>query len=168
MASFNVKAEWKGDDAIRALTDSLGAGLRDAALVMANHAVQNMGSEGGGIAGSGSRIDVDTGRRIGRINIRRKGRKSHRWVPSPPGAFPGIRDRLLTNSIRYAGPKALGPLKAGFGTAVEYGRHLELGRSEKRARPWVVRSAMMAQEQAMRILTATVKRELTRRAGGGV
>lgn len=48
--------------------------------------------------------------------------------PSAPGSPPGNDTGLLHNSIRFVSPESLGTnLKAAFGTAVPYGRHLEFG-----------------------------------------
>lgn len=48
--------------------------------------------------------------------------------PSPPGSPPGVDTGFLRNSIAAVSPEALGTdLRAAFGTAVAYGRHLEFG-----------------------------------------
>ena len=48
--------------------------------------------------------------------------------PSPPGSPPGVDTGHLRRSIAFVSPEALGtPMRAAFGTAVEYGRHLEFG-----------------------------------------
>lgn len=48
--------------------------------------------------------------------------------PSSPGSPPGHDTGHLSRSIQAASPQALGtPGRAAFGTAVEYGRHLEYG-----------------------------------------
>ena len=48
--------------------------------------------------------------------------------PSAPGSPPGVDTGHLRNSISHVSPEAAGtPLKAHFGTAVFYGRHLEFG-----------------------------------------
>jgi hypothetical protein len=106
--------------------------------------VANFGTEGGGIVGSGAKIDVGTGKYKGRIRL--GGTKE--WIPAPPGAFPGVRTSLLRNSVRFVSPEKLGtPLRSAFGTATRYGRYLELGTARMAARPWIVRSAIMAKAQ---------------------
>lgn len=48
--------------------------------------------------------------------------------PSAPGSPPGVDTGTLRNSITFASPESLGTnLRAAFGTAVHYGRHLEFG-----------------------------------------
>lgn len=48
--------------------------------------------------------------------------------PSKPGDFPGVDTGHLRNSIAAVHPRDLGtPGRAAFGTAVMYGRYLELG-----------------------------------------
>jgi hypothetical protein len=48
--------------------------------------------------------------------------------PSPPGGPPGVDTGHLRRSIAFVSPEAANtPLKAHFGTAVAYGRHLEFG-----------------------------------------
>lgn len=134
----NVTTTWSDDAWRRAAIPSLNAGLYAAATVMANRAVENMGTEGGGVIGA-DLSPLAGGPRLYRHNIRRKAR----YMASPPGRFPGVRTSLLRNSILAVAPERLGtPLHAAFGTGVLYGRWLEFGTSKMAARPWIFRSAM--------------------------
>lgn len=165
MPSTGAVITWKGDAWMRAVIPSLNRGLTAAVTVMADQAVRNFGTEGGGVRGSGSRIDVQTGKFLGQL--RRKRARSRDYIAAPPGKFPGVRTSLLRNSVRGVSPERMGtPLHAAFGTAVKYGRYLEFGWIPSRAidvrtqasldrglarvpaRPWIRRSAMQAAKPA--------------------
>ena len=81
----NVTITWTADQWRAAAIPALNAGLTAAAAVMADQAVRNFGTEGGGVAGSGHRIDVGTGKRLGPLRRWRPAR----YLSAPPGAFRG-------------------------------------------------------------------------------
>lgn len=148
-----VTLEWRGEEWRSRLVVALNKGLANAAAVMADQAVKNMGTEGGGVRGSANKVNPATGEHGPRLRFKKK-----RWISAPPGAFPGIRKRQLTNSITFASPEQLGTgLRAAFGTALKYGRYLEFGTSKMAARPWIRRSATMAAPRAEAMFIRTVK-----------
>lgn len=155
-------AQWKA-----AAMPAINDGLHAAALVMADQAARNMGSEGGGVLGSGARIDPETGKRKGALRRWYKGKP--RYISAPPGRFPGVRTSTLRSSIAAVHPTALGtPGHAAFGTALRYGRYLEFGTKKGNrvmlARPWIVRSALMARAKASAVFVRVAKARL--KAGG--
>lgn len=161
MSRGNVTITWTADQWKASAIPALNQGLTAAAAVMANQAVENFGSEGGGVLGSGHKIDPATGKRKGKLYRRGKAR----YIPSPPGSFPGIRTSNLRNSIAFVSPESLGtPLHAAYGTRVKYGRHLEFGTSKMPARPWAIRTALMARAAASAQFTKTTAMAL--KAGG--
>jgi CO/xanthine dehydrogenase FAD-binding subunit len=149
---------WRGEEWKAAATYAVNRGLTEAAAVMADQAVRNMGTSGGGIRGSGRRID-QRGRRIGPLKL--IGRPQ--WISSLRGGYPGVRTSNLRNSIAFVAPEALGtPLRAAFGTMVFYGRYLEFGTSRMAARPWIMRSATMATPVAMARFANRTRLEMRR------
>ncbi len=80
--------------------------------------------------------------------------------PSAPGEFPGYDTRNLTLSVTT---ERMAPDRVRMGSPVFYGRLLEYGTSKMAARPWVVRSFMMAKERAKARFDSTMRRLL----GGG-
>ena len=150
------KVTWRADEWQRKAIPALNAGLTAAAMVMADQAVRNFGTEGGGVAGA-SRSPLAGGP----TRNRRRTTGRARYIAAPAGRFPGVRTGLLRNSISFASPESLGsPLRAAFGTALKYGRHLEFGTSRMASRPWIIRSAMMARARAGRAFAAVAARQL--------
>lgn len=134
----------------------MNAGLAAAAMVMADVARRNFGTEGGGVMGA-ARSPLAGGPRFGRTPF--SGRA--RYIGAPPGAFPGVRTSTLRRSVNWASPEALGtPLHAAFGTAIVYGRYLEFGTRRMAARPWIVRSALQAKAQAQAMFVRVAKARL--------
>lgn len=65
---------------------------------------------------------------VGADTAKRSFGSNHGGAPSSPGSPPNSQTGRLRNSVMYAHPDALGtPMHAAYGTAVEYGRHLEHG-----------------------------------------
>lgn len=60
-------------------------------------------------------------------------------APSAPGDFPAKQTGWLRSSMAYEIDRE--NLTAKVGTAVNYGRYLEMGTSRMAARPWLLRSA---------------------------
>lgn len=169
MNKANVTLTWRGGAWRAAMVPAINQGLFAAAVVMANQASRNMGTQGGGVLGSGARIDPKTGERKGPLTRWYRGKP--RWISAPPGAFPGMRLGTLKRSIMAVHPSALGtPGHAAFGTALPYGRYLEFG-TRPRAnghpgmarRPWIVRSALMARAKASAAFVRTAKAQLKAR-----
>lgn len=77
--------------------------------------------------------------------------------PSAPGDFPGFQTRNLTLSVTT---ERVTPNRVRMGSPVFYGRFLEYGTSKMAARPWVVRSFMMAKDRAKARFDATMQKML--------
>ena len=155
---MTAKVTWNPEKFQARLVAAANAGLTAAAAHIAGEAKRNMGSEGGGVLGRGGRVIRNfQGRKIGqRPKLTRTGRQ--RYVSAPPGAFPGVRLGNLRRSLTHVTPEELGtPLRAAYGTNVDYGRHLEFGTRKMAARPWAMRSALQAQGAAHKIFAAEVR-----------
>lgn len=147
------RIQWRGDEWLQGSQPAIDHGLYGAAQVFADVAVRNQQLIGR--AGAGSKIDLLSGSKIGRLRPRR------RWIASQPGQFPGVRTSLFRSSIVAASPAALGtPGRAAYGSAVGYGRYLQTGTSRMAARPWATLSIPIGINQAAAVFARTAAADL--------
>jgi hypothetical protein len=158
MSRGNVTVTWRADEWMESAVPALNKGLTAAAARGADQAVRNFGTEGGGVKGAD--LSPLAG---GKRTNRKKKKGKARYTASPPGSFPGVRTSQLRNSVRFVSPDSMGtPLRSAIGTALKYGRWLELGTSKypTMQRPWLIRSVMMSKERMRKAFINTAKREL--------
>lgn len=151
MVSWNTKAFEER------VARAAAAGIQRAAEVVADQMRRNFGTEGGGVRTPKGVVNVIPEKNKKPVRVR--GRQ--RYVPAPPGAFPGVRLGHLRRSIAV-GAIVVTPnsVYQPVGTNVKYGRYLEFGTSKMAARPWAMRSALMARDRAKAAFAAAVRRAL--------
>lgn len=133
--------DWRGEDYIAEVNRTVAQRVEAAAFYLVSRIRENISTSGTKVA---SEKSIGTGV-IGQAGkTYRKGRRIYGATRSAPGGFPYKQTGRLRQSISQQHfPEEL---KSLVGTALSYGRFLELGTAKMAARPFLRRT--LAEEQA--------------------
>ena len=139
---INTRVDWRGDEFMGIVDESVDIGLGNVAAAGASMAAQSMpGAGASAVPGQSGRL---------------------RYTPSLPGQPPGVRTGRLRGAQNHA---KLGRGRWAFGTDVNYGGFLERGTSRMAARPYLAGAAQRLKTRAQGIFSRSVAREIAKRAG---